>query len=484
MFESLSSKLQEIIRNTGEKELTQDNMQEAFREIRRALLDADVNLRVVKAFISSVRDKAEGQNIVQGVNPAQQLIKIVNDELVEILGKENRPLELNSKPSLIMMLGLQGSGKTTSSAKLAIKLKNEGKNPLLVACDVYRPAAISQLKTLGKECEISVFSIEGSKDVREIITKAIDYANQNHHDVLILDTAGRLQIDTDMMAELLLIDRVFKPNEKLLVIDSMVGQEAVNVAENFDAQLGLTGLILTKLDGDSRGGAALSVVYCTGKPIKLTGTGEKLDALEDFYPDRMATRILGMGDVVSLVEKAKEVFDEKQVAELEEKLAKSKYSYNDFLKMQKQMSKMGSFGNLLGMIPGLNISSDESQLLTNTTEKQFKKFEVFIQSMTPEERENPELINTSRKKRISKGCGINLAEINQFINQFEQIRTMMTGMSDMKKMFGKFGGSMPDMNRMMSGMKNIKGAQQLMGYKGKLGNQALNKAKSMMRKFK
>lgn len=484
MFENLSSKLQQIIRNTGEKELTQENMQEALREIRRALLDADVNLRVVKAFISSIKDKAEGQNIVQGVNPAQQLIKIVNDELVEILGGENKPLELNSKPSLVMMLGLQGSGKTTSSAKLGIKLKNENKKPLLVACDVYRPAAISQLQTLGKESGIEVFTVDGSKDVQEIVSKAINYAKENNNDVLILDTAGRLQIDTDMMAELLLIDRSFRPDEKLLVIDAMVGQEAVNVAENFDAQLGLTGLVLTKLDGDSRGGAALSIVHCTGKPVKLTGTGEKLNALDEFHPDRMATRILGMGDVVSLVEKAQEIFDEKQAAELEEKLSKSQFSYNDFLKLQKQMSKMGSFGNILGMLPGLNISNDDSQKLTMASEKEFKRFEVFIQSMTPEERTNPDLIDTSRKKRIAKGCGISLAEINQYIRQFEQMRTMMTGMSDMKKMFGKFGGGMPDMGKMMAGMKNMKGAQQLMGYKGKLGNHALNKATSMMRKFK
>ena len=310
MFESLSEKLQDIISRTGKTELTQDNMQEALREIRRALLDADVNLRVVKAFISSIKDKAEGEKVLEGVNPSQQLIKIVNDELINILGKEQSPLNLSGHPSLIMMLGLQGSGKTTSSAKLAVKLKKEGKNPLLVACDVYRPAAISQLKTLGQEIGTEVFTLEGSTDVQNIVQSAINYSKENGYNVLILDTAGRLQIDTDMMAELLLIDRVFAPNEKLLVIDAMTGQEAVNVAENFDAQIGLTGLVLTKLDGDSRGGSALSVVYCTGKPIKLTGTGEKLNALEDFYPERMATRILGMGDIVSLVERAQEVFDE------------------------------------------------------------------------------------------------------------------------------------------------------------------------------
>ena len=320
MFDSLSEKLQEIISKTRGKELTQDNMQEALREIRRALLDADVNLRVVKAFISSIKDKAEGEKVLEGVDPSQQLIKIVHDELVNLLGTELKPLDFSGSPNMIMMLGLQGSGKTTSSAKLAVKLKKEGRKPLLVACDVYRPAAISQLQTLGKEIDNEVFTIPDCKDVQQIVRGAIDYANQNGFNTLILDTAGRLQIDTDMMAELLLIDRIFHPAEKLLVIDAMTGQEAVNVAENFDAQLGLTGLVLTKLDGDSRGGSALSVVYCTGKPIKLTGTGEKLNALEDFYPERMATRILGMGDIVSLVERAQEVFDEKQALELEEKM--------------------------------------------------------------------------------------------------------------------------------------------------------------------
>ena len=327
MFDNLSDKLREIINNTNGKELTQDNMQDALREIRRALLDADVNLRVVKAFISNIKDRAEGEKVLEGVNPSQQLIKIVHDELVNLLGKENKPLDFSGNPNLIMMLGLQGAGKTTSSAKLAVKLKKDGRKPLLVACDVYRPAAITQLITLGKEIENEVFTIPDCKDVQQIVREAINYANENGFNTLILDTAGRLQIDTDMMAELLLIDRIFKPSEKLLVIDSMTGQEAVNVAENFDAQLGLTGLVLTKLDGDSRGGSALSVVYCTGKPIKLTGTGEKLNALEDFYPERMATRILGMGDIVSLVERAQEVFDEKQALELEEKMSKNNFSY-------------------------------------------------------------------------------------------------------------------------------------------------------------
>lgn len=467
MFDSLSDKLQSIISKTRGKELTQDNMQEALREIRRALLEADVNLRVVKAFISSIKDKAEGEKVLEGVDPSQQLVKIVHDELVNLLGKEQNPLDLSGNPNMIMMLGLQGSGKTTSSAKLAVKLKKEGRKPLLVACDVYRPAAISQLQTLGKEIDNEVFTLPDSKDVQQIVRSAIDYANENGFNTLILDTAGRLQIDTDMMAELLLIDRIFHPTEKLLVIDAMTGQEAVNVAENFDAQLGLTGLVLTKLDGDSRGGSALSVSYCTGRPIKLTGTGEKLNALEDFYPERMATRILGMGDIVSLVERAQEVFDEKQALELEEKMSKNNFSYDDFMKMQKQMQAFGSMGNLLGMLPGLNIGKDDRDKISHEGEKQFKRMEVFISSMTPQERSNPDLMNTSRKKRIAKGCGMDLAEINAFIKQFEQMRVMMKGMSDMKNMFGKMGGT-PNPNALG----------------GKMGKHALNKAMKMMRKFK
>ena len=457
MFDSLSEKLRNIIR---EKELTQENMQEVLREIRRALLEADVNLRVVKSFITSIREKAEGEKIVEGVDASQQLVKIVHDELVNILGKELKPLNLSGHPNIIMMLGLQGSGKTTSSAKLAVKLKKEGYRPLLVACDVYRPAAISQLKTLGKEIETEVFTIEGSTNVQEIVSKAIDYAKENGFNTLILDTAGRLQIDTDMMAELLLIDRIFKPQEKLLVIDAMTGQEAVHVAENFDAQLNLTGLVLTKLDGDSRGGAALSIVHCTGKPIKLTGTGEKMNALEDFHPERIATRILGMGDIVTLVERAQEVFDEKQALELQEKMKKAEFSFNDFLKMQKQMQMFGSMDQLLGMLPGMNISKNDREKISHEGEKQFKRIEIFIQSMTPDERNNPDLLDTSRKKRIAKGCGMDLAEINTYVKQFEQMRMMMKGMSDMKGMMNK------------------------MGFGGKMGKHAMNKAMSMMRRFK
>lgn len=459
MFESLSDRLQNIIANTTrEKELTQENMKDALREIRRALLEADVNLRVVKAFISSIKDRAEGENVLQGVNSSQQLVKIVHDELINLLGKDVSPLNTTGHPNLIMMLGLQGSGKTTSSAKLAVKLKKENRNPLLVACDVYRPAAITQLKTLGEQINIEVYSEEGNTNVQSIVEHAINYAKENGYNTLILDTAGRLQIDTDMMAELLLIDRIFNPQEKLLVIDAMTGQETVNVAETFDSQLNLTGLVLTKLDGDSRGGAALSVAYCTKKPIKLTGTGEKLNALEDFYPERMATRILGMGDIVSLVERAQEVFDEKEAKELEKKMEKAEFSFNDFLKIQKQMKMLGSFDQILGMIPGMNISKDDKEKISHEGEKQFKRIEVMIQSMTPQERNHPELMNSSRKRRIAEGSGISIHDLNIFIKQFEQMRTMMKGMSDMKKSFGKFKGMNPalGMKKMMQTMRRFR----------------------------
>lgn len=455
MFDNLSEKLQNIISKTHSQELTQDNMQDALREIRRALLEADVNLRVVKSFISSIKDKAEGENVLQGVNPSQQLVKIVHDELVELLGKELKPLNLSGHPSIIMMLGLQGSGKTTSSAKLAVKLKKEGKNPLLVACDVYRPAAISQLQTLGQEIGCEVFTIPDSKDVQNIVQNALSYAKEKGFNVVILDTAGRLQIDTEMMAELLIIDRIFQPHEKLLVIDAMTGQEAVHVAENFDAQIGLTGLVLTKLDGDSRGGSALSVVHCTGKPIKLTGTGEKLNALEDFYPERMATRILGMGDIVSLVERAQEVFDEKEALKFQEKMEKEEFSFNDFLNMQKQMKMFGSMDQILGMIPGVNLKQADREKISHASETEFKKIEVFIQSMTPEERDNPHLMNTSRKKRIAKGCGMDLHTINLYVKQFEQMRQMMGGMNKMQKMFGGFG-KMNEKKAMVKAMNMLK----------------------------
>ncbi len=452
MFDNLSEKLQEIIKKaSGNASLTEENMSDALREVRRALLEADVSLKVVKIFMSNLKEKALGEDVLKGVNPSQQLIKIVHDELVNILGNENKPLILDGHPSLIMMLGLQGSGKTTSAAKLAIKLKKEGKNPLLVAADVYRPAAITQLKTLGEQTQTQVFTIDESKDVQKIVTKSIEYAESNGYNVVIIDTAGRLQIDNEMMAELMLIDRAFHPQEKLLVIDSMLGQQAVSVAENFNTQLDITGIILTKLDGDSRGGAALSVVQAAGKPIKLTGTGEKLDALNDFHPSRMADRILGMGDIVSLVEKAQEVFDEKQAKEFEKKMAKAEFTYNDFLNMQKQMKMFGSIDNILGMLPIPGLNKDAKETIATEGEKQLKKIESFISSMTPSERANPQLINTSRKRRISAGCGLPIHEVNQIISQFDQMRQMMKGMNDIKQKVKKgklkipknFGGRFP-----------------------------------------
>ncbi|MDD3237604.1 MAG: signal recognition particle protein [Candidatus Gastranaerophilales bacterium] len=434
MFDNLSERLQEIIRKTsGNDTLTEENMQDALREVRRALLEADVNLKVVKSFISTIKERAEGESVLTSVSPTQQLIKIVHDELANLLGKEQSTLNLEGNPALIMMLGLQGSGKTTSSAKLAMKLSKEGKKPLLVAADVYRPAAISQLKTLGEQTNTTVYTIDGSKDVQNIVSSAINYAKENNFNPVIIDTAGRLQIDNEMMAELLIIDRVFQPQEKLLVIDAMTGQEAINIAENFNLQLEISGVILTKLDGDSRGGAALSVVHCTNKPIKFTGMGEKIEPLNDFYPARMADRILGMGDIVSLVEKAQEVFDEKQAVELEAKMKKAEFSFDDFLKMQKQMKMFGSIENILGMLPIPGLNKENKEAIATEGEKQFKKIESFISSMTPKERANPELINSSRKKRISAGCGLPMHEINQIITQFDQMRKMMKGFSDVKE---------------------------------------------------
>lgn len=452
MFDNLSDKLQDIIRKTsGNASLTEENMQDALREVRRALLEADVSLKVVKIFMTNLKEKALGEDVIKGVNPSQQLIKIVHDELVNILGNENKPLILEGHPSLIMMLGLQGSGKTTSAAKLAVKLKKEGKNPILVAADIYRPAAITQLKTLGEQIQTPVFTIDGSTNVQQIVSQAIEHAKNNGFNVVIIDTAGRLQIDNEMMAELMLIDRAFNPQEKLLVIDSMLGQQAVSVAENFNTQLDITGIVLTKLDGDSRGGAALSVVQAANKPIKLTGTGEKLDALNDFHPSRMADRILGMGDIVSLVEKAQEVFDEKQAKEFEKKMEKAEFSYNDFLQMQKQMKMFGSIDNILGMLPIPGLNKDTKETIATEGEKQIKRIESFISSMTPEERANPNLINTSRKRRISAGCGIPIHEVNQIISSFNQMRQMMKGFSDIKQKVKKgklkipknFGGKFP-----------------------------------------
>lgn len=443
MFDSLSQKLQEIISSTSKNQtLSEENMQDALREIRRALLGADVALGVVKSFISTIKDKAQGERVVESTNPTQTLIKIVNDELTVLLGEKQAPLKLDTNPSIIMMLGLQGSGKTTSSAKLALKLKNEGKKPLLVALDVYRPAAILQLKTLANDNKIDFYSLEGEKDVVKIAKSSLEYARENNNTVLIFDTAGRLELDSEMMAELVLIDHSFKINEKLLVVDSMIGQAAVDVALNFDAQLGIDGVILTKLDGDTKGGCALSIVHCTNKPIKLIAQGENIEPLEDFHPDRMANRILGMGDIVSLVERAQKNIDAKEAKALEEKMLKAEFSFEDFLKIQKQIKALGSFGGILSMLP-LGISKDDSDKISHEGEKQFKKIEVFIQSMTPAERKNPNLLNASRKKRIAKGAGMDINELNAFISQFETMKKMMKGLGSFKSSMKKGKGKTP-----------------------------------------
>ena len=432
MFDNLSEKLKSIIAEKSGT-LTEENTADAIREVRRALLEADVNISVVKAFILSVKEKIEGTKSVSGVNPGQQFVKIIHDEIADLLGKNNSPLNLTGTPPLIMMLGLQGSGKTTSCAKLALKFKNEGKKPLMIAADVYRPAAITQLKTLGKQIDVPVFSIDNETDVQKVVGDGINFAKENGFSPVLIDTAGRLRTDTDMMAEILLLDRVFEPCEKLLVIDAMTGQDAVNTARDFDEQISITGIILSKADGDSRGGAALSVVHRTGKPIKFMGLGEKIDPMEDFHPARIADRILGMGDIVTLVEKAQNAFDEKQAQEFEAKMKKAEFSFDDFLKMQKQMKMFGSIENLLGMLPLPGLNKENRQSIAQEGEKQLKKIEVFISSMTKEERANPELINSSRKRRLSAGSGLPMHEVNMIIGQFEQMRKMLKGFSDIKE---------------------------------------------------
>ncbi len=434
MFESLSDRLQNTIRDvSGKGKISEENMSDALREIRRALLEADVSLKVVKSFISNVKDKAEGQEVLKSITPGQQLVKIVHDELVELLGGANVPVSTEGKPNIIMLFGLQGSGKTTTTAKLALKLRKNGRNPMMAAADVQRPAAIKQLQSLGKQVNIHVHAEEENKDVKQIVNNAVNYAKENGFNTVIVDTAGRLQVDTGLMAELLLLDRMFVPAEKLLVIDAMMGQEAVNVARTFDEQLGITGIVITKLDGDARGGAALSVVHSTGKPVKFTGMGEKLDALEPFYPERMVQRILGMGDVVSLVEKARQVIDVDQAKELEQKIRSKDFSLEDFMKMQKQMKSLGSMDQILGMLPIPGISRGDKDKIAHMGEAQLKKIEACINSMTIKERQQPDIINAQRRRRIAAGSGTPLPELNRFLKDFENMRKMMRKMTGMMK---------------------------------------------------
>ena len=429
MFESLSDKLQSVFRSlSGKGKVSEADVSEAMREVRMALLEADVNFKVVKEFVARVKEKAIGVEVLESLSPAQQVIKIVNDEMVELLGGTQTGIVLSpDPPTVIMLCGLQGAGKTTLSGKLAAWYKKQGRNPLMAACDIYRPAAVKQLQVLGEQINIPVFTLppgEG-KSPPTIARAAIQHAQQTGSDIVILDTAGRLAIDEELMDELGQMKAWVKPHEILLVVDAMVGQDAVNFANEFNAKLGLTGFVMTKMDGDTRGGAAISIREVTGVPIKFLGTGEKLDAPEPFYPDRLASRILGMGDILSLIERAQESVDEKKAAELEKKLRESKFDLNDFLEQMQQMKKMGPLENILKMLPGVN-----SQMLdqVNIDPKLLARKEAIVQSMTQEERRNPAVINGPRRRRIAKGCGQSVQDVNQFLNEFEQMRKMIRSM--------------------------------------------------------
>ena len=426
-FESLSDKLQNIFKNLRRKgRLTEADVKAALREVRLALLEADVSFKVVKSFMKSVQEKAIGADVMNGLNPGQMVIKIVNDELVSLMGSETTELALKpaGEITVIMMMGLQGAGKTTTAAKLAGKLKSKGRRPLLAACDIYRPAAIRQLQVNGEKQGVEVFDRGTSVKPPQIAQEAVAYAKEKGYNVVLLDTAGRLQIDENMMEELQEIRRVVDVDQAILVVDAMTGQDAVNVAAAFEEKIGIDGVILTKLDGDTRGGAALSIKATCGRPILYAGMGEKLDDLEQFYPDRMASRILGMGDVMSLIEKAQANLDESRAKEMEQKIRKASFSFDDYLDSMEQMKKMGGMSSILSMMPGMN-NSQISQLEGQIDESQTKRIEAIILSMTPQERANPDLLNMSRKQRIAKGAGVDIAEVNKLVKQFDQARKMM-----------------------------------------------------------
>ena len=446
MFDSLSGKLQNVFKNLrGLGKISDSNVADSLREVRLALLDADVNFKVARAFVDRVKEKAIGQQVIQSIQPGQQVIKIIHDELVELLGSQNVGLQLSGNPSGLMMVGLHGSGKTTSSGKLARLLKKQGRAPLLVAADVYRPAAMDQLETLGQKLEIPVFVKRGETDILKIAREALDFARANNRNTLIFDTAGRMQIDEPLVQELVRLRDLVKPQEILLVLDAATGQEAVNVATHFDQALNITGAVLTKLDGDARGGAALSLKAVTGKPIKFVGVGEKLEDFEPFHPERMAQRILGMGDVVSLVEKAAEAVDLDEAKRMEEKMRKGQFTLEDFLEQLRQMKKLGPLENLVGMLPGgseMMKSADMSK-----SEKEFRRMEGMICAMTPQERRNPQILNARRRQRIAKGSGVSVAELNTLLNRFGQMQQMMKKMGKFQKMMAKMGGVMPGMFR-------------------------------------
>ncbi len=430
MFENLSERLERSFKLLkGQGKITEINVAETLKDVRRALLDADVNYKVAKNFTDTVKAKALGQNVLTAVKPSEMMVKIVHDELTALMGGDTAQINISGNPAVILMSGLQGSGKTTFSGKLAKKLKSEkAKRPLLVACDGYRPAAIDQLKVLGEQIDVPVYSEEGNNNPVAIAENAIKFAKSNHHDLVIVDTAGRLAVDEQMMQEIEAIKKAVKPDEILFVVDAMTGQDAVNTAKEFNDRLDFDGVVLTKLDGDTRGGAALSIRTVVTKPIKFVGTGEKLDALDLFHPSRMADRILGMGDIVSLVEKAQQAIDEKEAAELQRKIAKNQFNFDDFLSQIQQIKKMGNLKDLASMIPGVGKAIKDIDIDDNA----FKGIEAIIHSMTPAERQRPDIINSSRRQRIAKGSGTNIQDVNRLLKQFEETRKMMKAATSMK----------------------------------------------------
>lgn len=445
-FESLTDKLQNVFKNLRSKgRLTEEDVKAALKEVKMALLEADVNFKVVKQFVKAVEERAVGVDVMNGLNPGQMVIKIVNEEMVALMGSETTEIQMQPGKSItvIMMCGLQGAGKTTTTAKIAGKLKLKGKKPLLVACDIYRPAAIKQLQINGEKQEVDVFSMGEHHDPVDIAKASMEHAGKNGHNIVILDTAGRLHIDEDMMTELQNIKANVEVHQTLLVVDAMTGQDAVNVAKEFDEKISIDGVVLSKMDGDTRGGAALSVKAVTGKPILYVGMGEKLSDLEQFYPDRMASRILGMGDVLTLIDKVQSNLDidEDKEKEMAARMKKGKFDFNDYLESMKQMKKMGGLSSILGMMPGMGKQLGDVESMVD--EKQLSRMEAIVLSMTPTERENPKLLNLSRKSRIARGAGVDIAVVNRFVKQFEQSQKMMKqlpGMMGGKKGRGMFGG--------------------------------------------
>lgn len=438
MFDSLGSKLQNVFKNLrGLGKISEENVGESLREVRMAFLDADVNFKVARDFIERVKQKAVGQEVLQSIHPGQQIIKIIHDELTALLGSENAGLQLGDNPASVLMVGLHGSGKTTSSAKLAKLLVKHGRTPLLVGCDVYRPAAMDQLQTLGQQLGVPVYVEKGQTDVLKIARDALEFAKANQRNTLIFDTAGRLQIDEPLVQELIRLRDLVNPSEVLLVLDAATGQEAVNVATHFDKALNITGAILTKLDGDARGGAALSLKAVTGKPIKFMGLGEKPEDFEPFHPERMASRILGMGDVVSLVERAVEAVDLDEAKRMEEKMRKGQFTLDDFLDQLRQMKKMGSLESIVGMLPGGSEMLKSADL--GESEKEFKRMEGMICAMTHQERRNPHILNAKRRIRIAKGSGVTVTELNNLLNRFGQMQQMMKKMGKLQRMMSKMG---------------------------------------------